>query len=83
MFIVHVHDDYESKLFSCSLCDKIFRCKKHLRDHEDWHNRENGFECTDCAKNLSQIIVTKSMSYTMKEVLLLNVKYVQITIGSP
>ena len=68
---VYVHDDYESKLFSCHLFDKIFKCKKHLRDHEDWHNRENGFECTDCAKNLSQIIVTKSMSYTMKEVLLL------------
>ena len=48
--ILHVHEDV--RLYKCALCDRAFKQKAHLADHEATHS-EKPFVCFYCGKKFA------------------------------
>jgi len=61
----HSEND-QTKPYLCTVCDKRFKLKCRLRDHERSHTGDKPFHCTVCEKQFTTkaILVTHKMSHT-------------------
>jgi len=72
----HPHDG-KPRPYLCTVCDKRFGTKKHLKQHEQTHNVDKLYSCTQCEKrfatqrNLSQHSNVHSKSISMAVFVLL------------
>jgi len=48
----HPHDD-KRRPYLCTLCDKWFRRKGHLKRHKQIHTRDTLYSCTQCEKRFT------------------------------
>jgi len=48
----HAHDD-RPRPYLCTVCDKRFAAKQHLKQHKQTHNVDKVYSCTQCEKRFA------------------------------